>query len=98
MITGMLCEISVLPTTYFFSEFSIVKERQISTQDFCLRGRLSLRQRHGYTHLVALMETQADNRRINLRSKKLKYFNFFCSLLSIFFCTPHENWQINFLA
>ena len=85
MISGMPCWISVLPTTYFLSKFSIVKERQISTQDFGPRGRLLLRQRHGYTHFVALMETQADSRRINLCSKKSKAFNFFCSLLSIFF-------------
>ena len=85
MIGGMLCWILFLPTTYFLSKFSIVKERQISTQDFCPRGRLSLRQRHGYTHFVALMETQADSRRINLRSKKSKSFNVFCSLSSVCF-------------
>ena len=85
MISGMFCWISVLPTTYFLSKFSIVKERQISTQDVYPRGRLSLCQRHGYTHFVALMETQADSRRINLRSKKSKSFNFFCSLSSVCF-------------
>ena len=85
MISGMFCGISVLPTTYFLFKFSIVQERQISAQDFCPRGRLSSRQRHGYTHFVALMETQADSRQINLRSKKSKSFNFFCSLSSIFF-------------
>ena len=85
MNSGMLRWISVLPTTYFLSEFSIVKERQISTQDFWPRGRFLLRQRHGYTHFIALMETQADSRRINLHSKKSKSFNFFCSLSSLFF-------------
>ena len=85
MISGMFYWISVLPTTYFLSKFSIVEERQISIQDFCPRGRLSLRQRHVHTHFVALIETQADSRRINIRSKKSKRFNFFYSLSSIFF-------------
>ena len=85
MNSGMLCWIWVLPTTYFKFKFSIVKERQISTQDFNPGGRLLLHQRHGYTHFVALMETQADSRQINLCSKKSKSFNFFCSLSSIFF-------------
>ena len=85
MISGILCWISVLPTTYFLSKFNIAKERQNSTQDFCPRGRLLLRQCHGYTRFVALMETQADSRRINLCSKKSKSFNFICSLSSAFF-------------
>ena len=45
----------------FLSKPSIVEERRISTQDFCPRERLSLRQCNGYALLVALMETQADS-------------------------------------
>ena len=37
-----------------------MKERQISTQDFCPRERISLCQSHGYAHYVALMEIQAQ--------------------------------------
>ena len=61
LISGILCWISVLPATYFLSKSSIVEERRISTQDFCPRERILLRQCNGYAHLVALMETQADS-------------------------------------
>ena len=51
---------SVLPATYLLSKLSIIKERQISTQDFRPRERISLCQSHGYAHFVALMEIQAQ--------------------------------------
>ena len=76
------------------SKSSIVKERQIYTQDFRPCGRLSLRQCHGYTHFVVLMEPQAYSKWINLHSKSQNLLSFFCCLSSIFFCAPHENWQI----
>ena len=72
LIRGMLCWISLLPATYFLSTSSIVEERRISTQDICPRERILLHRCHGYAHFVALMETQADSKWINLRSKKSK--------------------------
>ena len=83
LIRGMLCWISLLPATYFLSTSSIVEERQISTQDICPRERILLHQCHGYAHFVALMEIQADSRRINLRSKKSKKsFNYLTTWLT----------------
>ena len=73
----MLCWVSVLPRICFLSKSSIVKERQIYTQDFRPCGRLSLRQCHGYTHFVVLMEPQAYSKWINLHSRSQNLLSFF---------------------